>query len=96
MRADISAEAERDLVEIADYIALDNRGRALTFVEELRRRCDGLLDFPESHPLRPEFGRDVRAAVHGKYLILYAARRDVLQILRVIHGARDLSRIGPL
>jgi plasmid stabilization system protein ParE len=32
----ISAEAERDLEDIADYIAKDNPVRAMTFVQELR------------------------------------------------------------
>jgi toxin ParE1/3/4 len=96
MRLHVSRQAERDLEEIGDFIALDNPSRALTFVEELRGRCDGLTDFPESHPVRPEFGHGVRLAVHGKYLILYAVRSDVLEVLRVIHGARDLSGLGPL
>lgn len=35
----------------------------------------------------------MRGAVHGSYLILYAERRGVLVIERVVHGARDLDRL---
>jgi len=44
MRVYFTDEAEADLEEIADYIALDNPDRAVSFMEELRAkalRADG-------------------------------------------------------
>lgn len=32
--------AERDLVAIADYIAIDNPRRAVSFARELRQQCE--------------------------------------------------------
>ena len=34
-----------------------------------------------------------RIAVHGKYLIIYRVRNEIVQILRVVHGARDLDAL---
>ena len=31
--------------------------------------------------------------VHGKYLIVYRPREDEVQILRIVHGARDLDAL---
>jgi toxin ParE1/3/4 len=95
-RLHFSRRAEIDLDEIGSFIARDNPPRAVSFVQELTLQCRSLLDFPKSHPLRPDLGRDVRAAIHGKYLILYVVREEMVEILRVVHGARDLSGLGPL
>ncbi len=91
MRFRFSRRAEIDIAEIGDFIARDNPRRALSFVAELRSRCRALVEFPEAYPLRPEFGAGVRVAVHGNYLIFYLIRGQVLEIRRVIHGARRLS-----
>jgi plasmid stabilization system protein ParE len=40
MRVLLSPAAERDLEAIGDYIAEDNPARALTFIGEIRRRCE--------------------------------------------------------
>jgi toxin ParE1/3/4 len=52
-----------------------------------------LAEQPRANRLREEFGTGVRAAVLGSYLVLYAERRGVLLIERVVHGARDLGRL---
>ncbi len=56
MRCSFSPMAELDLEEIADFIALDNPRRALSFVRELRERCQKIAWFPEAIQLRPELG----------------------------------------
>ncbi len=90
MRFRFSRRAEIDIAEIGDFIARDNPRRALSFVAELRSRCRALVEFPEAYPLRPEFGEGVHLAAHGNYLILYLIRGEILEIRRVVHGARRL------
>lgn len=41
----------------------------------------------------PEWGDGVRIAVHGYYLIVYRVRDEGVQILRIVHGARDLDAL---
>jgi toxin ParE1/3/4 len=91
MRFRFSHRAETDIEEIGDYIAEDNPERAVTFTEELRVRCRKLARFPEAAPARPDYGDGVRVAVFGRYLILYVVHPDVLEIRRVVHGARDVK-----
>ncbi|HEY1301101.1 MAG TPA: type II toxin-antitoxin system RelE/ParE family toxin [Stellaceae bacterium] len=92
MRLRFSRGAERDLEDIADYIAKGNPARALSYVQEMRQHCRHLLAFPESAPLRPELGDGVRMSIFGNYLVLYVVQRDVLEVRRVVHGARNLAR----
>jgi toxin ParE1/3/4 len=90
---EFSVRAEADLEGVADYIAFDNPRRAVSFVRQVRARCARIAEQPRANRLREEFGPGVRVAVHGSYLILYAERRGVLMIERVVHGARDLDRL---
>jgi len=83
--------AEKDLEEIALFIASDSPRRALSFVAELRAHCARIADQPEAYPLREEYGVGVRITVHGRYLIFHAIRDDALVIERILHGARHLD-----
>jgi toxin ParE1/3/4 len=91
MRFRFSRRAEIDIEEIGDFIARDNPARAATFVQELRAKCKELVRFPEAAPARIELGEGVRMTIFGRYLILYVVREDLLEIRRVVHGARDLA-----
>ena len=92
MIVELSAEAERDLERIGDWIARDNPERAASFVAELLDACLGLGDFPERFPLVARYERHaVRHRVHGNYLIFYRAERGKVVVLHVLHGATDHS-----
>jgi toxin ParE1/3/4 len=89
----VSAEAEADLEEIGDYIAQDNPERADTFIEEIRARFDSISDMPRAYPERPEIDDGVRACVHGQYVIFYCVTETTVEIARVLHGARNITRL---
>ena len=86
-------EAYADLRAIALHIAGDNPVRALSYVDEIEARCRSIAEFPHAGPPRPEWGDGVRIAVHGYYLIVYRVRDEAVQILRIVHGARDLDAL---
>lgn len=89
-----TAEAERDLEAIGDYIARDSPGRALSFVRELRGKCQGLADMAERFPLVPRYETaGVRRRGHGNYLIFYRVEPDRVVIVHVLHGAQDYAPI---
>jgi toxin ParE1/3/4 len=94
VRVALTDEAQRDLDEIGDWIAADSRRRALTFVAELRGACAGLADSPHRFQLidRRE-SEDVRRRPYGNYLIFYRVRANTVQILRILHGARDYEAL---
>jgi plasmid stabilization system protein ParE len=45
--------AEADLEHIGDWIGESNPDRAVTFVQELREQCEGLVDMPRRYPVVP-------------------------------------------
>lgn len=90
-RCDFRPAAEEDLESIADYIAEDNPSRAVTFVQELRKKCRLLAEMPKSAPARPELGSNIRSRPTGNYVIYYRPVSDGIEIIRILHGRRDVK-----
>jgi len=90
MQYSFSPLAEIDLEEIADYIARDNPRRALSFVRELRERCEKIVSFPEAARLRPELADGIRLVAYGRYAICYTVQPDEIRIERIVPGGRNL------
>ena len=95
MKVRITAEAERDLDGIAEFIARDNPQRALSFIFELRDKCLGLAATPLAFALVPRYeSLGARRCVHGNYLIFYRVKeKKEVVILHVLHGAMDYAGI---
>jgi len=93
MRLAFTPLAERDLEAIADYIAADNLARALSFVRELRAQCRRIALNPYGYRLRPELGDRIRSCAHGHYVIFFESDPDTVEIVRILHGARDLLAV---
>lgn len=85
--------ARRDLEEIRDYIARDSASAARRVVRELRARMLLLAERP-GLGRRHEFlsQQDLRVAVVYSYLIVFRPDRRLLEIARVLHGARDIEQ----
>jgi toxin ParE1/3/4 len=84
--------ARADLIEIADFIALDNPARGLSFIAEIEETMTTIAERPSSFPARNELAAGLRSARHGRYLIFFMAGNASVQIVRVLHGARDLQQ----
>ena len=94
MKVALTNEARDDLKEIAEFIALDAPRRALSFVRELRESALAISRAPYAHPIDPRYDElAVRRRVHGAYLILYRISKDRVDIIRIVHGARDVVRM---
>jgi toxin ParE1/3/4 len=79
-----------DLREIAFYIAEDNPDRAVSFVDALKRKAAETVERPASFAARDDLAPGLRVARYGRYLILFQVVTDGVEIVRVLHGARDL------
>jgi addiction module RelE/StbE family toxin len=90
---EFSPKAISDLENIGDYIADDNPRRAVSFIEELRQRCQQLEKFPKSHPKFAALGKNARYMAYGNYVILYNVQSDKVRIERILHGARDILAV---
>jgi toxin ParE1/3/4 len=83
--------ARQDLDEIHDYIAADSPTAAARWIDRLEGECQKLAGMPGMGRRREELGRDLRSFVAGRYLIFYRDHPDRLEIVRVLHGARDIE-----
>jgi plasmid stabilization system protein ParE len=90
----ITDAAEQDLETIGDWIARENPARALTLVGELREPCRTLRDMPLGYAPVPRYeDTGVRRRVYGNYLIFYRVLGGVIEVLHILHGARDFEAI---
>lgn len=92
MRVVFTPASLRDLTSIGDFIAADNRKRARTFVAELRTACRSLGSDSLRYPMLQEIA-GMRRMPCGNYLVLYRVFEDRVQIVRIIHSARDLDAV---
>ncbi len=88
-RAFLSPSARRDLLEIFYYIREDNPPAALAFVRKLRERCDFLARFPAMGSMRDDLLPGLRCLTVRNYVLYFRASADGIEIVRVLHGARD-------
>ena len=94
MKVVLVHDATTDLREIGDYVAENNAQAAVRLVSALRRACLDLGKFPHKFPIVGESnGSAVRRRPHGAYLIFYRVIDKGVEVLRVMHSARDHERI---
>jgi len=86
----ISGRATADLDEIWYYIAQDNPDAADKFVSNFFSRFSKLAAMPKIGRLREELSRGLRSFSTGRYVIFYREDAEGVEIVRVLHGARDL------
>jgi toxin ParE1/3/4 len=89
----LSPKAEDDLIDIANHIASDSPAAALALVDKIEQACGMLGGNPLLGRSRPEIAPDARSWAVGNYLILHRQIRAGAEIIRVIHGARDLDEL---
>jgi toxin ParE1/3/4 len=90
----VTAEAEADLEQIAAYVAEQSPQSALTLIHELRARCESLLDAPRGYPLVPRYEHlGIRRRPFGRFLIFYRVNPDTIEVIHVLHGARDYESL---
>lgn len=93
MKYTLAPIARRDLDEIWDYIARDNVNAADRVLEQLAEKFSLLAIHKLIGRQEDRFGRGVRVLPHNAYLIFYLSDRDPIEIVRVIHSARDIPTI---
>ena len=94
----VNAEAERDLDDIASYIAEhDSIERALDVVMRIERRFSALADFPSrgAHPkeLLDHGNRDFREVYFKPYRILYRVMANQVVVVLIADGRRDMRTL---
>ena len=91
-------QARKDLLDIWLYLA-PRAGEAVSdrIYDEIEELCRSLGVHPELGRARPEIFEGARSFLVERWLVLYRLNNNGVQIVRIIDGARDISRImkGP-
>lgn len=90
MRVHWSETAVEHLQAIHAYIARTSPGYALRMVDRLTRRSQQIANFPLSGRTVPEFEQEqIREVLEGPYRIICYIKADQIDVLAVIHSARQ-------
>ncbi len=90
-------QAVSDLFEIWSYVARDS-GEAANRVEDaIYRACDLLAEGPLRGHLREDLTKHPlrfwTVQAYPSYIIVYDPKTDPLQVVRILHGARNILAI---
>ncbi len=85
--------AETDILEIWDYIAEDTFAAADRWVDQLDEKLRLLAIQPLMGRTRDELERGVRSFPFGRYVIFYMPTDVGIDVVRVLHGARDIDAV---
>lgn len=84
--------AKADLKQIWKYVA-ERSGSydvADKLLDSLDDAAQAYAQQPDLGELRPDLARDLRSFRVGRYVALYLPRTDGIEVVQIIHGARDI------
>jgi toxin ParE1/3/4 len=87
----IRPRALDDLGEIWAYIAEDSPVHADAFAARIDRKFHALARQPGMGRARPELNKDLRSLAVGRHVIFYLPLSNGIEVVRVLHGARDIE-----
>lgn len=90
---EVSPAAVRDLEDIWYFIAEENPIAASRVVNTLKQRILSLGTLPERAQLRPDIAPNARCLIQGNYLVVYEVIDARVEVVRVTHGAIDLTKL---
>jgi toxin ParE1/3/4 len=75
------------------YIVQDNPNAADRFLDRIEERCTALAEFPLMGTSRDELLPSLRSFAVGNYVVFYLPLDDGIEVVRVLHGMRDLDAL---
>jgi toxin ParE1/3/4 len=89
----VAAAAEEDLKEIWAYVAEYNPEAAGKLIKEVTRKFALLRDYPQMGRAQDKLMVNLRSFAVKNYIIFYQPFGGGIEILRILHGTRDIERI---
>ena len=92
-------QAKHDIVEAADYLALDNFDAAMRFLDAVEEAFTFLSENPQAGVKRLTAASTLaeirmwKVPKFERYLIFYRIVDASIEIVRVLHGARHVDKI---
>lgn len=91
-RYQLTPRARADLLEIAASVARDSRLAAAQVIRKLRGTCRLISNHSEIGESCEMLSPGLRMFTVDNYVIFFR-KRDPVQIIRIVHGARDLPSL---
>jgi toxin ParE1/3/4 len=92
--------ADRDVDVVAAFIAQDNLNAALRFYDAIDQTYRLIRDKPArwprytlEHPRLQQIRKRSVMAPFGNYLVFYHVIGSAVEVIRVLHGARDIPAV---
>ena len=92
MKIIIENRAHQELLQIKWYIEKDSEFYANKTVNEINKRIENLLLFPEMGKVTNK-KENIRQIIYKSYKILYRFNSNKIYILHIIHHSRDISNL---
>jgi toxin ParE1/3/4 len=80
-----------DLAEIWSFLADDSEANADRFLVRLEAKLALLATQPQMGRQRDELMAGMRSFPHARYIVFFIAQADGIEIVRVLHSARDIT-----
>jgi toxin ParE1/3/4 len=84
-------QAKTDLKQIWRYIARDNLSQADSFLRKLDNTMKTLSQNPYLGRNREEILPNLRSFAINNYVIFYYPLEEGIEVIRILHGARDIE-----
>jgi toxin ParE1/3/4 len=89
-----SSAADEDLIQIWGYLAREvSEQIADRQLHEIDKLCSRLKAWPFSGRRRDELLPGMRSSLADPYVVFYRVGTDAIEIIRVLHGRRDIASI---
>ena len=92
-RVQFTVQAGRDLEKIEEFISLDNPDAAARLLLAIHKKCVLVSRQPQMGRARFDLASELRGFPVGNYLIFYRPTTDGIEVIRVLHGARDIPEL---
>jgi len=86
-------KAAEDIAAVWDFIADDNPDAADHWVDQLDTQLRLLATQPLMGRARDELAPGILSFSFGRYLVFYLPIGDGIDVVRVLHGARDVDTV---
>jgi toxin ParE1/3/4 len=88
-----TSQAIADWEEALEYLEERSPRAAHRLAEAMKQRCDQLGRLPGMGRAREDLQPGLRSIVVEQYTVFYRATDTAVQIVRILHGARDIDSI---
>jgi len=89
--------AKNELLEIIEYIAVENQNSAKKVYQNIKRKADSLSSMPYKGRIIPEFKQFeinlYREVIESPWRIMYRIQDKTVVIITIIDGRRDVEDI---